>query len=102
MTKPQKQKKPYHRHHKNQKNQKGNDKPKRKVLTDYVYYLGSSSQAADYEVTTKFIINYIKQNIDQHTTDIVKALTGLADTDIDQYKPTLKYSKLSNETDKKG
>ena len=62
MTKPHlKHKKPY-RLNKNQKNQKGNEQSKKEVLTDYVYYLGSSSQAADYEVTTKFIMNYIKHN----------------------------------------
>ena len=34
---------------------------KKKELNDYVYYTGSHKQASDYEKTTEFLINYIKE-----------------------------------------
>jgi hypothetical protein len=38
---------------------KNNYKPSKKTLSDFIYYLGSMKQAADYDTTTDFIINHI-------------------------------------------
>jgi hypothetical protein len=35
----------------------------KKNLTDYNNYIGSATQAADYETTTEFIVNYIKKRL---------------------------------------
>ena len=45
-----------------------NNKPQRKTLSDYTYYIGSSKQSADYEVVTQFIINHIKKTY-EHGND---------------------------------
>jgi hypothetical protein len=44
----------------------------KKSITDYNYYLGSAKQASDYETTTEFIINHVKQVFD-YGDDIVTA-----------------------------
>jgi hypothetical protein len=36
----------------------------KKSVNDYNYYLGSAKQASDYEMTTDFLINYIKKTFD--------------------------------------
>jgi hypothetical protein len=48
----------------------------KKNLTDYNYHLGSATQAADYETTTEFIVNYIKTTFD-YGDDIGTALKTL-------------------------
>ena len=45
-------------------NTAGNIK-KKKSIEDYYYYVGSSKQAADYNLTTEQIINHIKKEYDR-------------------------------------
>lgn len=66
-------------------------KPSKKTLSDYVYYLGSAKQAADYETTTEFIINHIKKTFD-FGNDIATALEDLQNYNIDKHKPKLQFS----------
>jgi Reverse transcriptase (RNA-dependent DNA polymerase) len=70
-------------------------KPTKKTLTDSIYYLGSAKQAADYETTTDFLVNYIKKTFD-FGNDIGSVLETLEPFDISQFKPVLESS---NETD---
>ena len=67
------------------------NKSLKKSLSDYVYYLGSAKQAADYETTTEFLINHIKKTFN-FGNDIGTALEELTYFDINVYKPTLMYS----------
>jgi hypothetical protein len=63
----------------------------KKSVNDYNYYLGSAKQASsDYEMTTKFLINYIKKTFDG--SDIGQALKELKEVDTDPWKPTLNQS----------
>ena len=43
---------------------------KKKELNDCVYYTGSHKQASDYEKTTEFLINYIKENTFMETISL--------------------------------
>jgi hypothetical protein len=40
----------------------------KKGLHDYNYYLGSARKASDYEMTTEYIINYIKKHLTMEVT----------------------------------
>jgi hypothetical protein len=63
----------------------------KKSVNDYNYYLGSAKQASsDYEMTTEFLINYIKKTFDG--SDIGQALKELKEVDTDPWKPTLNQS----------
>jgi hypothetical protein len=64
---------------------------KKKGLSDYVYYLGSAKQASDYEITTEYIINYVKKTYEQ-STDIATALKNLEEVDMTPMKPSLQVS----------
>ena len=68
---------------KSQANKNSEGKTKKKSLSEYSYYLGSSSQASDYETTTDCIINYIKKTYSDGK-DIADALTKLVHIDINQ------------------
>ena len=74
-------------------------KPSKKSLSDYVYYLGSAKQAADYETTTEFIINNIKKSFN-FGNDIATSLEDLAEYNIEKHKPTLKVSKSTDDDEK--
>ena len=68
---------------------------KKTKLEDHIYYLGSATQASDYETTTSFIINHIMKTYTRGL-DIAEALEKLEELDFTTSKPTLK---TSNETD---
>jgi Reverse transcriptase (RNA-dependent DNA polymerase) len=70
-------------------------KPTKRTLADNIYYLGSAKQAADYETTTEFLINYIKKNFN-FGNDIGTALEELEEFTIENYKPTLSYSVIQD------
>ena len=72
-------------------NNGGGNHQKKKNITDYVYYVGSAKQASDYEITTEYIINYIKKTYD-YGIDIGKALESLTETSFDSMKPALRSS----------
>ena len=72
-------------------------KPSKKSLSDYIYYLGSAKQAADYETTTEFLINHIKKTF-SFGIDIGTALETPENVySVDQHKPTLQFSKNKND-----
>ena len=75
-------------------NKKQETKNKKNSLADHSYYLGSSSQASDYETTTDFIINYIKKTYSEGK-DIADALTDLKAQDTDKWKPNLQVSSIT-------
>jgi hypothetical protein len=53
----------------------GNDnKPSKKTLANYVYYIRTPKQAADYQTTTDSIINHITKTFD-FGNDIATALS---------------------------
>ena len=52
---------------------KGNKNEENKSLEDYEFHIGSSKQASDFEVTTKFIINDMQETFDSGK-DIAEAL----------------------------
>jgi len=54
---------------------------KKKSIEDYVYYVGSARQASDYEITTEFVINYIRKTYTDGE-DIATALETLEDIDV--------------------
>jgi hypothetical protein len=63
----------------------------KKSVNDYNYYLRSAKQASsDYEMTTEFLINYIKKTFDG--SNIGQALKELKELDTDPWKPTLNQS----------
>jgi hypothetical protein len=48
----------------------------KKTVEDYVFYVGSSKQASDYEMTAEFVVNHIKKTFDRGN-DIAEALRTL-------------------------
>ena len=75
------------------------NKPKKKQLADYVYYLGSVRQAADYETTTQYLVNHIKATFD-YGIDIATALDDLQPFDASVHKPKLSVSRSTNDETK--
>jgi hypothetical protein len=63
----------------------------KKTVEDYYFYVGSSKQASDYEITAEFVVNHIKKTFDRGN-DISEALRTLVRPDTDTWKPTLKMS----------
>ena len=73
----------------------GNDKKqepkKKKTLADHIYRLGSSSQASEFEVTNRFIINHIRKTF-TNGDDIATALEAEQELDLDKAKPKMQVS----------
>ena len=74
---------------------------KKKTLEDYFFYVGSSKQASDYEVTANFVINHVKKTFD-YGKDIGDALKNLKVADTKLWKTKLKVSTLKDPGDKAG
>ena len=75
---------------------KNNNHVRKKGIEVYSIYVGTSKQASDFEISSKFIINYIKQTFERGN-DIAGSLRTLPIQDTDVWKPKLEDSK---ETDK--
>ena len=56
-----------------------------------MYYIGSAKQAADYETTTEYLINYIRKTF-PFGDDVSTSLETLQEFDIMKEKPVLYYS----------
>ena len=69
---------------------------KKKGIDEYNFYIGTSKQASDFEVTSKFIINYIKRTF-QHGNDIAESLRTLTLKDMNEWRPALKMSSANDE-----
>ena len=63
----------------------------KKDLKGFNYYLGTSQQATEYEMTTEFIKNHIKKEFD-YGNDIATALDNLQEFRITDLKPILLIS----------
>jgi hypothetical protein len=64
----------------------------KKTVEDYFFYVGSSKQASDYEITNEFVVNHIKKTF-HCDNDVAEALRRLVKADTDTWnKPTLKIS----------
>ena len=61
-------------------------------MSDYVYYLGSATQAAYYETTTEYLIKHIRKTF-SFGNDIATALEELQSYNTVQHKPILQFSK---------
>eukprot|EP00978_Attheya_sp_CCMP212_P012569 scaffold31431_cov54-Attheya_sp.AAC.1 len=68
---------------------------KKKTIADYNYYIGSSKQESDYEITTEFVINHIKKTF-EYGHNIRTALKLLELMDKLKDKPKLAVSKDSD------
>jgi hypothetical protein len=73
-----------------------NSKPMKKNVSDYMYFLGSACQAAEYESTTEFLINHIKQTF-EFGNDVGTALDRLEAFNTEEYKPKLTVSTNEDE-----
>ena len=71
----------------------------RKSINDYNYYLGSATQASDYESTTEFIINFIKKTFD-YGNDIGTSLKDLCPVDKEKWRVMMKFSSASDTSQK--
>eukprot|EP00978_Attheya_sp_CCMP212_P006031 scaffold13573_cov49-Attheya_sp.AAC.1 len=68
---------------------------KKKTIADYNYYIGSSKQASDFEITTEFVINHVKKTF-EYGHNIGTALKLLEPMDKLKDKPKLAVSTGSN------
>ena len=75
----------------NKNNKPRNEGERQKKLSDYSYYLGSSKQASDFEITTSFVINHIKKTY-ENGIDIANALKNLQEPNTNMWKPELEVS----------
>ena len=56
----------------------------KKTVKDYWFYVGSSKQASDYELTAEFGVNRIKKTFDRGN-DIAEAIRTLTKADTEVY-----------------
>ena len=84
---------------KNWNNNNKNKNKERKVLSDYIYTVGTPKQASDYNKITEYLILHIKNNF-AYGNDIGTALEKKEEYDMDQHKPTLQASQ-EQDADKK-
>jgi hypothetical protein len=71
-------------------------KPIKKTLADYMYYLGSAKQAADYDNRTEYLTKYINTTfIFGH--DIASLLETLTGYDMEKHKQSLRASTSEDE-----
>ncbi len=69
---------------------------KKQFVTDYNFYFGSANQASDYEITTEFLINYIKKFYD-YGIDIGMAHENMESLDTAPWKPCMQVSTEEDE-----
>ena len=81
--------------HKNAKNFQKSNKPK-KSINDHQFYIGTNSQAAEFEIAAEFIINFIKRTFDRGN-DIAETLRTLTIQETDNWMPKLKSSTSQDE-----
>ena len=66
-------------------------------IEDYIFYLGTNKQASDYEVSSEFILNYIKRTFERGN-NIAESLRTLTKLDTKSWRPKLQTSKAKNAT----
>ena len=72
---------------------------KKKTIEDYYFYVGSSRQASDFEITSEYIINHIKMTFERGN-DIAESLNLLQLMDTKKWRPELKGT-TEDDPDKK-
>jgi hypothetical protein len=70
-------------------------KETKKSINDWSYYLGSTKQASEFEATTEFLINYIKQNF-EFGNDIAMAIINQKPITTKIWKPSMLFSRNVN------
>ena len=65
-------------------------------MEDYDCCIGSIKQASDFEVTTKFIINYTQETFDSGE-DVSEALRMMNDPIVAEWRPTMPSSTPEDE-----
>ena len=70
---------------------------KRKTINDYMFYLGSSQAASDYQRTQEYLINHIR-NTYAKRDDIATALEDLTEFNYGLLAPTPIFSGVTDIT----
>lgn len=84
----------------NYSDKKSNDQPKeRKVLADYVFRLGTSKQASEFDLVSQYIINHIRKEY-TNGDDIGDALEDRKDVDLNGFKPRLELSQNQDDIER--
>jgi hypothetical protein len=73
--------------------------PVKKTLANHVYFNGSAKQAADYQTTTDYILNYITKTF-EFGSDIALALKHHKPYGMDKHKPKLQSTKAKKDEEK--
>jgi DNA-directed RNA polymerase len=60
----------------------------KKSIKDWNYYISSAKQASEYEATTEFLVNHIKETF-EFGGDIAMAIVNQAPINTDFWKPRL-------------
>ena len=68
---------------------------RKRIIEDYIFYLGTSKQASDYEVSSEFILNYIKCTF-KRGNDVAESVRMLTKLDTKSWRPKLQTSKAKN------
>lgn len=72
----------------------------KKTIQDCIYFLSNSKQAHDFEQTTEFVLNHIKETF-EYGADIYEAMRGLTPIDTNTWAPSLQISKIASGDDTK-
>jgi hypothetical protein len=70
---------------------------KKKTIEDYFFYVGSSKQASDFKMTSKFLVNHVKKTFDRGN-DVAEALRTLEPQESNTWRPTLQFSATTDPT----
>ena len=73
----------------------------KKTVEEYFFYVGSSKQASDYEITAEFVVNHVKKTFDRGN-DISEALRTLVIANTSAWKPKLNVSRETDAIAKSG
>ena len=85
--------------HNNQKNFQRGNKTK-KETNNYLFYISTNKQAAEYKIASEFIINFIKRIFDRGN-DIAGTLQTLTIQDTSMWMPKFKMGKSEDKDTKK-
>jgi hypothetical protein len=89
--------KKFFNNNKSSSNSSNKNKPDtKKVIQDFTYHTGNAKQASEFEATTDFIINHVKETY-EYGDDIATSMKDLTLLSTDNWKPVIT---ISTETDK--
>ena len=67
-------------------------RPSKQSVTDWNYCIGSAKQASEFEATTEYLLNHIKENF-EYGNDIATAISDQEPVETEKWKPTLQKSR---------